>query len=108
MNLQLLNDCRIEWYEKSHETMIAAQLNQTNLQEMVGRSSSHLRDNAKDAVERMSKSGIPLLVLSAGVGNIVELVLTGQGIDYPNVKVISNFMKFDDADEIVGFKDPLM
>lgn len=102
---------RIEWYEKSHEYMISCQppLKRSSIQDMVKLSTATLRDNAKTAVERMSQAGIPLLVLSAGIGDVVQAVLQASGIDLPNVQVISNFMQFDDAMEnIVGFKEPLM
>ncbi|XP_021962943.1 cytosolic 5'-nucleotidase 3 [Folsomia candida] len=101
----------IEWYEKSHEYMISCQppLKRSSIQDMVKLSTATLRDNAKTAVERMSQAGIPLLVLSAGIGDVVQAVLQASGIDLPNVQVISNFMQFDDAMEnIVGFKEPLI
>jgi 2-hydroxy-3-keto-5-methylthiopentenyl-1-phosphate phosphatase len=66
------------------------------------------RDNAKDMLETLNKAEVPVLVLSAGIGDLVEEVLRHQSVDLPNVKVISNFMEFDEKEDVVGFKHPLM
>ncbi len=37
-----------------------------------------------------------MLVFSAGLGNIIELVLEKFGVCHDNIRVVSNFMDFND------------
>lgn len=43
------------------------------------------------------------MVFSAGLGNVIELVLEKEGLLYDNVKVASNFMNFNEDVRIVEF-----
>ena len=38
---------------------------------------------------------IPIMVFSAGLGNVIEEVIRQQANIYTNMKVVSNFMNFD-------------
>lgn len=40
--------------------------------------------------------GVPLLIFSAGVGDVLEEVIRQAGVFHPNVKVFSNYMDFDE------------
>lgn len=44
----------------------------------------------------LHKHKIPVVVFSAGLGNVIELVLEKEGLLYNNVKVASNFMNFNE------------
>lgn len=39
---------------------------------------------------------MPLLIFSAGVGDILKEVLRQQNLLLPNMKIIANFMQFDE------------
>lgn len=42
-------------------------------------------------------NGVPVLVFSAGIGDVVKACLEHQGFLTPNVHVVSNFLKFQDG-----------
>jgi len=99
----------IEWYEKSHDNMVAMEppLMKSSIESMVRDSTTRLR--CKSMIDSLAKEEVPVLVLSAGVGDVVQEVLKQNGVLLPNVKIISNFMIFDDVTQrLVGFKQPLM
>jgi hypothetical protein len=37
-----------------------------------------------------------VFIFSAGIGDVLEEVIRQAGVYYPNVKVVSNFMDFDE------------
>lgn len=39
---------------------------------------------------------MPVFIFSAGLGDVLEEILHQSGAYHPNVKVVSNFMDFDD------------
>ena len=59
-------------------------------------SPSFHRDRAKELLSVLKENGVPLLVFSAGMGDIVEHVLDHYNINTSNVKVVSNFFKYNE------------
>ena len=53
------------------------------------------RDGSDWLFDELHKSGVPLLIFSAGVGDVVVEAVKQRGVLHSNVKVVSNFMDFD-------------
>lgn len=67
------------------------------------------RDNAIQTFKTLHEQNIPVLIFSAGLGDILEIIMKQNNISYPNIKVISNYMEFDaTTGKICGFKMPLI
>jgi len=51
----------------------------------------------------LNEQSVPLLIFSAGVGDVIEETIRQKLTYYPNIKVVSNFMDFDnDVGPILG------
>lgn len=59
-------------------------------------------------LENLHKANVPVLIFSAGVGNIVKEVLVHKNTFYPNKRIVSNFMVFDETGKISGFAEPMI
>lgn len=55
------------------------------------------RDGFQLFFDHLHKHDVPLLIFSAGVGDILEEVIRQAGVFHPNVKVFSNYMDFDES-----------
>lgn len=53
------------------------------------------RDGYKVFFDRLSEQQVPLLIFSAGVGDVLEEVIRQNHVFHPNVRIISNYMDFD-------------
>lgn len=53
------------------------------------------RDGYKQFFEQLSENQVPLLIFSAGIGDVLEEVIRQNHVFHPNVHVISNYMDFD-------------
>lgn len=66
------------------------------------------RDGCSDAFKKLCNEKIPIIVLSAGIGDVVQLTLEHENLLTENVSVVSNFLKMSDDDngssKILGFK----
>lgn len=55
------------------------------------------RDGFQLFFDHLHEHSIPLLIFSAGIGDILEEVIRQAGVFHPNVKVFSNYMDFDET-----------
>uniref|UniRef100_A0A803SSV6 5'-nucleotidase n=1 Tax=Anolis carolinensis TaxID=28377 RepID=A0A803SSV6_ANOCA len=58
--------------------------------------------------DKLHKHNIPVFIFSAGIGDVLEEVIQQAGVYHPNVKVVSNFMDFDENGVLKGFKGELI
>ncbi|KAF4084577.1 hypothetical protein AMELA_G00107600 [Ameiurus melas] len=69
-----------------------------------GKTSWFRLEGYKSFFDALRWSSVPLLIFSAGVGDIVEEVITEHGVFHPNVRVFSNYMDFDQHGVVRAFK----
>ncbi|KAI8079742.1 pyrimidine 5'-nucleotidase [Halteromyces radiatus] len=75
---------------------------------MVDESDIELRPGLEKVLSSCRDSKIPFLVFSAGIGDLIERVLLKRQMMYDNMHLVSNMMKFNQADICVGFNAPLI
>lgn len=56
----------------------------------------------------LNQANIPILVFSAGVGDVIDEALRHHNLMHDNVKVISNYMNYDANDKLVEFTGQLI
>ncbi|GFR62999.1 5'-nucleotidase [Elysia marginata] len=99
----------IEWYSKNHELLVTCHLTKQLITTMVRESRARLRDGCKEFFDQLHNMEIPLLLFSAGMGDIIKETIQQQATFYPeNMKIVANFFKFDDTDKMVGFSGDLI
>ncbi len=54
----------------------------------------NLRNGAKQFLQNLYERNIPVVIMSAGVGNLIKRFLEKQGVLYDNIILISNFFEF--------------
>lgn len=62
------------------------------------------RDGAKKFLMKMNELNVPVIIISAGIGNVIEEFLKSENDYYDNIKIISNFIVFENGEfkEIYG------
>lgn len=55
------------------------------------------RDGYKVFFDHLEEQQVPLLIFSAGVGDVLEEVIQQNSVFHPNIRIISNYMDFDQA-----------
>ncbi|KAK2884727.1 hypothetical protein Q8A73_021201 [Channa argus] len=78
-----------------NELLIQQKIRKGMLAMAVKESSAMLRDGCKVFFDSLSEHQVPLLILSAGVGDVLEEVIRQNHVFHPNIHVISNYMEFD-------------
>ena len=55
------------------------------------------RDGTIDLVSELEAHSVPMLIFSAGLGNMVTAILEHYKVLRPNVHILSNFLQFKDG-----------
>ena len=84
-----------EWWNKHLNLFIEYQLSE----EIVTKESSKkdtmiLRDGTKTLLQNLHQNNIPVIIISAGIGNFIEAFLKNNNCYYDNIHIISNFISF--------------
>ncbi|XP_029382884.1 7-methylguanosine phosphate-specific 5'-nucleotidase-like [Echeneis naucrates] len=98
----------VEWWTKVHELLIQQKIRKDMLTQAVKESNAMLRDGYKEFFEHLAEHQVPLLIFSAGVGDILEEVIRQNQVFHSNVHIISNYMDFDQTGVLQAFKGPLI
>uniref|UniRef100_A0A669CIM5 5'-nucleotidase n=1 Tax=Oreochromis niloticus TaxID=8128 RepID=A0A669CIM5_ORENI len=98
----------VEWWTKAHELLVNQKIKKAGLAKAVKDSEAKLRDGYQYFFDHLNEHSIPLLIFSAGIGDILEEVIRQTEVFHPNVKVISNYMDFDESGVLKAFKGELI
>ncbi|KAJ0058322.1 hypothetical protein NL108_013193, partial [Boleophthalmus pectinirostris] len=98
----------VEWWTKAHELLIEQKIKKDALALVVRESDARLRDGYKFFFDHLHEHSIPLLIFSAGIGDVLEEVIRQAGVFHSNVNVFSNYMDFDELGVLQAFKGELI
>lgn len=93
-----------DWMASAEKLLKGIEFDPKELSEVVQKYGTPLRDGTKELFEKLNEANIPVLVFSAGLGDAVEAVLKCHKVLLNNVKIISNFLKYN-GNQIDGFKN---
>eukprot|EP00639_Heterosigma_akashiwo_P005900 CAMPEP_0194563678 /NCGR_PEP_ID=MMETSP0292-20121207/3639_1 /TAXON_ID=39354 /ORGANISM="Heterosigma akashiwo, Strain CCMP2393" /LENGTH=306 /DNA_ID=CAMNT_0039412659 /DNA_START=120 /DNA_END=1036 /DNA_ORIENTATION=- len=99
----------VEWWEADHAALVEHGLTRDVLRSAVAAAGVQLRAGCVDLFDWAEGRGVPVLLFSAGLGDVLTEVLA-QNLNKPlpsHVHVISNTMEFDATGKLVGFPPPL-
>ncbi|XP_023258960.1 7-methylguanosine phosphate-specific 5'-nucleotidase [Seriola lalandi dorsalis] len=98
----------VEWWTKAHELLVQQKIRKDLLAKVVQESDAMLREGYQLFFDHLHEHSIPLLIFSAGIGDVLEEVIRQAGVFHPNVKVFSNYMDFDECGVLRAFKGELI
>ena len=98
----------IEWYDKCIDLYYQYGLTKEKLKESINSSKLILREGAKDILSKLYENNIPVIIFSAGIGNVIEQFLQEKGCYYDNITIIGNFIKFDQNGSMIKFYEKII
>lgn len=97
-----------EWWNKTIEAYKGLNITQEEIDKICLEIGPSLRDKAKEFFEILTKKEVPVLLISAGLGEVLESLLRNSGIVGSNIEVLANYLKRDNEGKIIGYKsDPI-
>ena len=98
----------IEWYQKCMETYYKFNLTKDKVEKSIKTSNIELRTGVIEFLIFAKEEKIPIIILSAGIGNTIEEVLKQNECYFENIHIISNFIKFDDEGYMLKYEGNLI
>lgn len=87
-----------EWYRKNIETLTKFSITEETINYAANNDNIiTFRKGAIDFLKTMYNKNIPIIVISAGVGNIIEQFLIKNNCNYPNIYICSNFLEYENG-----------
>lgn len=96
-----------EWYYKNMDLLYKYNLTNDILVNCVKHSNNKFRNGFKSFFSSLYEKNIPVIVLSAGIGNVIIELFKLNNCFYDNIHVISNFIKFDN-NKMLPFDDKII
>jgi len=98
----------VEWYTHANSLLTEAGVHKDWYKDMVESSSCELRDDTDTLMTSLQEQQVPVLILSAGLGDLITEILQHFKVFHENTKIVSNFCQYDDEGLIVGLKPPMI
>ncbi|XP_029674433.1 7-methylguanosine phosphate-specific 5'-nucleotidase [Formica exsecta] len=100
-------DAMRDWMTAAHNILKGIEFDRREIEEVAQECGNVLRDGTKEILEKLYNAGVPIVVFSAGLGDMVEAVLKYNNALFDNVKVISNFLKYK-GNKLDGFNNDVL
>lgn len=98
----------IEWWTQAHELLESCEISRESIRQCVTMSSAKLRDGCCWFFDELKKHEVPVLIFSAGIGDIIEEIIKQQSTMHDNMHVVSNYMKFNEENKMIGFQNEII
>jgi len=98
LDYETKNKLMIEWWNKHIGLFIKYRLEERVINEAARNLRvMAFREGAKEFLESMRDRNIPIIIISAGIGNFIEQFLIKNDCNFDNIYIVSNFIKFKDG-----------
>lgn len=95
----------VEWYVEANKALAESQVMREWFPEMVVQSNCELRDDTDVMLKLLAEHKVPVLVLSAGLGDLIHEIMSHFKVLHDNTILVSNFLEFDETGKVVGLKN---
>lgn len=97
-----------EWFTESSQCIIKEGITMATVRKAASTCTIQPRAEFGTLVRRVNQDGVPLLIFSAGIGQIISEVLSNYNIPTDRLKIISNEIEFGPDERATQFKPPLI
>lgn len=107
LDFNLKSEYMYDWYMSVMKLYYKYDLTYDKLLECIKCGNLILRKGLKELLQNFNKNKIPVIILSAGIGNVIKECLILNDCFYGNIHIISNFFSFDD-NKLLPFNNPII
>ncbi len=98
LDFKTKNELMIDWWHEHISLLIKYKLDESVINKVSNNSKLLIfRDGAKQFLENMKSKGVPVIIISAGIGNFIKQFLINNNCDFDNIFIFSNFIEFKDG-----------
>ncbi|CAF1045860.1 unnamed protein product [Adineta ricciae] len=102
----------VEWWHQLQSLLLRSNLNQSFIHQLVNQSELHLRNGVREFITELLQSQTPILIFSAGLGDVIELCLKKEIPEFKHnhesSHIVSNFIQYDSNGSLISFSKKVM
>lgn len=96
-----------EWWNRHLDLLIRYKLSKDTVSQVAHKANITIRDGVAKFFKFTNKYKIPVLIFSAGIGDVVHVVLQ-KYIESHNAHIIANHFLYNSKDEVAGFQKEII
>eukprot|EP00033_Pygsuia_biforma_P003582 GCRY01003921.1.p1 GENE.GCRY01003921.1~~GCRY01003921.1.p1 ORF type:complete len:292 (+),score=72.33 GCRY01003921.1:124-999(+) len=97
-----------EWWKSEFALYKTHGMTTATIKDVVEKNLIHLRQDVKEFFHKANSENIPFFILSAGVANIIEGIISNLGEQGSNVHVVSNALQFASDGRFEGLRQAII
>jgi 5'-nucleotidase len=97
-----------EWWSKHFDLLVESGLSQDLIKKVAQENPLNFRKNSLEFFSFLTENKIPILVISAGPGDLMEEYFKQNNMDFPNVYIVGNRYDFDKFGKAISIKGPII
>jgi len=97
-----------EWWRKHFELLIGCGFNKKVINKIIKERKLKFRKGFFEFLDILNKNNIPLIIMSAGPGDMIKEYLKEQGQLYENIHIIANMLNFNKNGKAISVKSPII
>lgn len=102
------NKMMIEWWQKHIGLLIKYNITEDIVKDIASKPDLiSFREGALELLSTLNDMNIPVIIISAGIGNFIEMFLKLNNCLYDNILIISNYIVFEN-NKAVGIKHDII
>lgn len=97
-----------QWWSEHFQLLADSGLTKETMVKIVEKRTLKLRAGIKEFFNLTKEKNIPIIIMSAAPGTMIEQYLKQDDLLSPNVHIIANTMNFDDTGKFTGITEPII
>jgi len=97
-----------EWWKAHFNLLVECGMNKKVINEITKKSKIKFRKGVLEFLSFLKKRNIPIVIMSAGPGDMIEEHLKQENIFYNNINIIGNRFEFDGDGKVIKIKEPII
>jgi len=97
-----------DWWKAHFDLLVECGMNKQVINEIINKSEIKFRQGSSEFLEKLSINKIPLIIMSAGPGDMIKEHLKHEERLSPNIHIIADMFKFDKNGIVIGVEEPII
>lgn len=97
-----------EWWRAHFDLLIECGMNKQVINDIINKSKIEFRGGSSEFLESLYKNNVPLIIISAGPGDMINEHLKKENRLYKNIHLIANMFVFNKGGQVIEIKEPII
>ena len=105
---QTKTELMTQWWSKVFDVYIQQSIKKQFIYQIVEKHGLALRSGHIELLDKLKFHQVPLLIFSAGMGEVIDHYLNYNKLNFANINLISNFFTYNNENQIIGYHQPII